>query len=132
VKAVQDPDAARVSADLVARPVLKDIKVLAIDQTLEPGLEGAMPANTVTLEVTPAGALAVGVASQRGALALSLIGREEKPTLLEPVMPRAPKQATVIAPPPSTTTTVRVINGMETTTVTAPVAQGQKNNEGNR
>jgi pilus assembly protein CpaB len=49
----------RISGDLIARPVLKNVSVLAIDQTFEPNLEGALPSNTVTLEVTPEGALAL-------------------------------------------------------------------------
>ncbi|MFN4185324.1 MAG: Flp pilus assembly protein CpaB [Hyphomonas sp.] len=119
------PEDVRRSANVFAQPVLKGVKVLAVDQTFESGLEGARPSNTVTLEVTPEDALLLGAASRRAALGLALIGREEE--LAEAV--EAPKVAvqrpqtrparTQRAP---TTATVRVINGSDDTHVTTPVA----------
>ncbi|MEZ5954601.1 MAG: Flp pilus assembly protein CpaB [Hyphomonas sp.] len=111
----------RISGDLIARPVLRNVTVLAVDQTFDPHLEGARPSNTVTLEVTPEGALALGAASQRGALGLALIGREEEADLIveaktEPVKP-AVVRPTRRAPP---TARVRVINGNSDVEVTAP------------
>lgn len=117
----------RISGDLIARPVLRNITVLAVDQTFEPNQEGALPSNTVTLEVTPEGSLALGAASQRGALGLALIGREEEDTPVVEAKPAPPKPTVVRAAPrrykPSTTR-VRVINGSQETEVSAPVSEG--------
>ena len=118
----------RISGDLIARPVLRNVTVLAVDQTFEPNLEGALPSNTVTLEVTPEGALALGAASQRGALGLALIGRDEEAAVsvvaTKPVPVRKP--AVVRAPRRSSPTTarVRVINGAQETEISAPVSKG--------
>jgi pilus assembly protein CpaB len=123
----------RLSANVLARPVLKHIKVLAVDQTFEANLEGAMPSQTVTLEVTPDDALILGAASQRAALGLALISREEDAMIaaLEPaaapVNVRSPARAT--APKPPSTTTIRVINGAEYVAVEAPVAVGPAKKE---
>ncbi|MBD3769062.1 MAG: Flp pilus assembly protein CpaB [Rhodobacterales bacterium] len=114
----------RISGDLIARPVLKSVFVLAVDQTFDPNLEGAMPSNTVTLEVTPEGALALGAASQRGALGLSLIGRDEEAELIVATQETKPAPAVVRSPVRRTTTQVRVINGSQETEVSAPVSQG--------
>lgn len=122
------PEDARMSANLIAKPVLKSVRVLAVDQAFEAGLEGARPSNTVTLEVTPADALLLGAASQRAALGLALIGRaEEAAEIVEaPVLslppPRTPSRPVRSTPRASTTTTIRVINGTEDSQVTAPVA----------
>lgn len=119
----------RISGDLVARPVLRNVTVLAIDQTFDPNLEGASPSKTVTLEVTPEGSLAVGAASQRGALGLALIGREEEAELVVEAQADVKKPAVVRsvmrprAPAPSTAR-VLVINGSQETEVTAPVSEG--------
>lgn len=115
----------RISGDLIARPVLKNVSVLAIDQTFEPNLEGALPSNTVTLEVTPEGALALGAASQRGALGLALIGRDEEAELIVAMQQEAKKPAvvrTVVRRRTPSTTQVRVINGNQETEVSAPVS----------
>jgi pilus assembly protein CpaB len=115
----------RISGDLIARPVLKNVSVLAIDQTFEPNLEGALPSNTVTLEVTSEGALALGAASQRGALGLALIGRDEEAELIVAMQQEAKKPAvvrTVVRRRTPSTTQVRVINGNQETEVSAPVS----------
>lgn len=121
------PENARWSADVFAKPVLKGVKVLAVDQIFEAGLEGARPSNTVTLEVTPEDALLLGAASRRAALGLALIGREEElsevvetPKVVPPKKPQTRPARTVRAP---TTATVRVINGTEDEQVTTPVAK---------
>lgn len=122
-------EGARVSANILARPVLRHVKVLAVDQTFDPNLEGAKPSQTVTLEVTPEDALALGAASQRAALGLALISRdeeamvqavtEEKPVVVKPVVqPRTVRTAPV-------TTTVRVINGNKDEQVSAPVDRSE-------
>lgn len=124
------PEGARVSANILARPVLRHVKVLAVDQTFESNLEGAKPSQTVTLEVTPEDALALGAASQRAALGLALISRdeeamvqavtEEKPVVVKPVV--QPRTVRNSAP---TTTTVRVINGSKDEQVSAPVDRSE-------
>ncbi|MFN7180193.1 Flp pilus assembly protein CpaB [Hyphomonas sp.] len=124
-------EGARVSANILARPVLRHVKVLAVDQTFDSNLEGAKPSQTVTLEVTPEDALALGAASQRAALGLALISRdeeamvhavtEEKPVVVKPVVQPRP---TVRASAP-TTTTVRVINGNKDEEVSAPVDRSE-------
>jgi pilus assembly protein CpaB len=121
------PEDARRSADVFAQPVLKGVKVLAVDQIFESGLEGARPSNTVTLEVTPEDALLLGAASRRAALGLALIGREEElkevvevPKTVPPKKPQTRPARTVRAP---TTATVRVINGENDAQVTTPVAK---------
>ena len=116
----------RVSGDVIARSVLKNVNVLAIDQSFEAGLEGARPSSTVTLEVTPDDALALSAASQRGALGLSLIGRHEEAALVaeirkSPAPVRVVSRARVARAP--TTTRIRVINGDSETEVTTPVAR---------
>lgn len=117
----------RISGDLIARPVLRNVTVLAVDQTFDPNLEGALPSNTVTLEVTPEGALALGAASQRGALGLALIGREEDAELIVETKTEPVKKPAVVRAPRSTAPTtakVRVINGAQETEVSAPVSEG--------
>ncbi|MFT5775571.1 Flp pilus assembly protein CpaB [Hyphomonas sp.] len=116
----------RVSGDVIARSVLKNVNVLAIDQSFEAGLEGARPSSTVTLEVTPDDALALSAASQRGALGLSLIGRHEEAALVAeirklPAPVGVVSRARVTRAP--TTTRIRVINGDAETEVTTPVAR---------
>lgn len=122
-------EGARVSASILARPVLRHVKVLAVDQTFDPNLEGAKPSQTVTLEVTPEDALALGAASQRAALGLALISRDEeamvqavtdeKPVVVKPVVqPKTVRTAPV-------TTTVRVINGNNDVQVSAPIDRAE-------
>jgi len=119
-------EAVRVNSRLIARPVLKNVKVLAIDQTFEPGLEGARPSSTVTLEVTQDGALRLGAAGVQGSLGLALIGREEKADVITEVKATPASRKAVVrraAPRPATTANVRVINGDRETVVTAPVSK---------
>ena len=117
-------DAVRVTADLIARPVLQNVKVLAVDQTFDSGLEGARPSSTVTLEVSPDGALRLGAAGMQGALGLALIGRKEEAEVIRLV--KAEPNRPVVrrrAPKAPSTADVRVINGDKEVTVTAPAAQ---------
>lgn len=121
-KSYQEGETLRMSGNLVARPILKNVKVLAIDQTFDSGLEGARVSNTVTLEVTPEGALVLGAASMQGALGLALIGREEEADVIE-IVKKQPSR-TVVSRPVSRgprTMNVRVINGDRETRVDAPV-----------
>lgn len=119
----------RMSGKLIARTVLKGVRVLAVDQTFESGLEGARPSNTVTLEVTPEDALQLGAASQRAALGLALIGRAEEaieivaaPPVAAAPPPRPQTRSPRAAAPRASTTTIRVINGSEDSEVKTPVA----------
>ena len=116
-------EAISVSATLIARPILRNVKVLAVDQTFESGLEGARPSSTVTLEVTPEGALVMGASGMKNSLGLALIGREEEAGVISVV--KAEPEKTVVrrsVPRSSGTTNVRVINGDKETKVNAPVA----------
>lgn len=122
-----------VSGEYLAQPVLKNVHVLAVDQMFNPGMEGAHPSNTVTLEVSSGDALKLGVASQRGTLGLALIGREEDIQVevaerIVPVVRRAPvRRARVVAKPKKMTVTV--INGSKLTEVTTPVSKQNKKEE---
>lgn len=119
-------DGERASGDVIARSVLRNVNVLAIDQTFESGLKGARPSSTVTLEVRPDDALALSAASQRGALGLALIGRREESGLVAEI-PKGPEPVRVISRPHAarapSTVRIRVINGDAETQVTTPVAR---------
>jgi pilus assembly protein CpaB len=121
------PEGSRVSANILARPVLRHVKVLAVDQSFEANLEGAKPSQTVTLEVTPDDALLLGAASQRASLGLALISRDEEAMVaaLSPPKPvdvkRVVQPGTVRRAPANTT--VRVINGESDVEVSAPIAR---------
>ena len=119
----------RVSANILARPVLRHVKVLAVDQTFDPNLQGALPSQTVTLEVTPEDALVIGAASQRAALGLALISRDEE-AMVAAITPEKPVEVKKVVQPGTVrrspgTTTVRVINGDSDVKVTAPIAQSE-------
>ncbi len=120
-------DMMAVSGDIVARPVLKNALVLAVDQNFDPDMEGASVSNTVTLEVTPESALVLGAAGERSSLGLTLIGRDEETGSVAEIA--APKPKAVARPrpvrraPAPKKAAIRVINGTEETTVTAPVAK---------
>ncbi len=115
---------ARASETVAARPVLRNVRVLAVDQIFESGLEGARPANTVTFEVTPEDALQLSAANQRAALGLALVGRDEPETVAQVEAPRPrPQTRPVRRAPRAATAPVRVINGSQDTVVTAPVAR---------
>ena len=81
----------------------------------------------MTLEVTPEGSLALGAASQRGALGLALIGRDEEAELVVATRKEVKKPAvvrTAVRRRSPFTTQVRVINGNQETEVSAPVSPG--------
>lgn len=127
------PEGARISANILARPVLRHVKVLAVDQTFEPNMEGAKPSQTVTLEVTPDDALVLGAASQRAALGLALISRDEE-ALVAAVTPKKPVSVKPVVQPAfgrsaAVTTTVRVINGESDVKITAPIARAETKGE---
>lgn len=112
----------RVTNEMFAKPVVKNVKVLAVDQTLDTSLEGAVVSKTITLEVTPDQAVTLGAAARSGSLSLALIGRSEE-------IEEQPKRKTAIrraaTPRKSSqpkTATIRVINGADETKVTTPVS----------
>ncbi|MBK8199058.1 MAG: Flp pilus assembly protein CpaB [Acidobacteria bacterium] len=119
----------RMSANILARPVLRHVKVLAVDQSFDPNLEGAVPSQTVTLEVSPEDALVLGAASQRAALGLALISRDEE-AMVAAITPEAPVEVKKVVQPgtgrrAAVNTTVRVINGASDVSVTAPISQSE-------
>lgn len=121
------PEGSRVSANILARPVLRHVKVLAVDQSFDPNMEGAMPSQTVTLEVTPEDALMLGAASQRASLGLALISRDEE-AMVAAITPEKPATVKRVVQPSSVrrapaNTTVRVINGDSDVEVSAPIAR---------
>lgn len=122
------PEGARISANILAKPVLRHVKVLAVDQSFDPNMEGAMPSQTVTLEVTPDDALLLGAASQRASLGLALISRDEE-AMVAAITPQKPVDVKRVVQPASVrrapaNTTVRVINGERDEEVSAPIARG--------
>lgn len=123
------PEGARVSANILARPVLRHVKVLAVDQSFDANMEGAAPSQTVTLEVTPEDALVLGAASQRAALGLALISRDEE-AIVASITPEEKVEVKKVVQPGSgkrapVNTTVRVINGASDVSVTTPIARSE-------
>lgn len=120
---------------IVANPILHDVNVLAVDQTFDPGLEGARPSNTVTLEVTPEQAMVLGVSAQRATLGLSLIGREEEKAISEapkivPVRKVRGSHVSKTKPQAPKFQKVTIIHGTSETEVSAPVAKSGMAQEG--
>lgn len=121
-----------------ATPLLKGVLVLAADQTFTELVEGALPAQTVTVAVTPADALRLSAAARDSRLGLALLGREEAekleaaagranasapaPPRVKPQVTRRPTATTRRAVPrrPSKVA-VTVVHGVDAETVTAPV-----------
>ncbi len=123
-----------VSGEFLAKPVLKNVHVLAVDQAFNPGMEGAHPSSTVTLQVSADDALKLGVASQRGVLGLALISHEEdiqveKVERAKPVVRRAPRPRAPAVTKPSVTQ-VTVINGSKQTELSTPTSNQRSKTEG--
>jgi pilus assembly protein CpaB len=130
------PEGARISANILARPVLRHVKVLAVDQTFGGNHEGAIPSQTVTLEVTPDDALVLGAASQRAALGLALISRDEE-AMVAAITPEKVAEVKRVVQPSmrpkaAVNTTVRVINGASDVEVSAPIDRTETKKEGTR
>jgi pilus assembly protein CpaB len=122
-------EGSRVSANILARPVLRHVKVLAVDQSFEANLEGAKPSQTVTLEVSPDDALLLGAASQRASLGLALISRDEE-AMVAAITPPKPMDVKRVVQPATVrrapaNTTVRVINGESDVEVSTPIARAE-------
>ena len=113
------------------KTILENIRVLAIDQSFQEHLEGAAPARTVTLQVTPKQSKTLGLAGQTAEIGLVL--RPEEDTDLETPKPR-PRPVAARAPvrPKSKPkfVDIRVIQGEQEETVTAPNAQDKTQNGG--
>jgi pilus assembly protein CpaB len=106
-----------------AETVLSDVRVIAIDQQLvqgaTPGSAEAQPARTVTLEVTPAEAERIAVATRLGRLSLAVRPAE---SVSAPASKDFPRQtatwASDVSPalrgtPANAPQTMRLINGSE-------------------
>lgn len=104
-----------------ARTLIEDVRVLAVDQSFSVNLEGAAPANTVTLQVTPSQAKAVGLAAQTSEIGLVLRPKGEE-TLEAPKPRRVVRRTPVQAVPVKRFTPIRVIQGEAEETVSAPIA----------
>ncbi len=109
------------------RVIVRGVQVLAADQTFSQVVEGALPANTVTLALTPADATKVLTAARGHELGLALIGREElERRAAEPApKPAAPRRAMRVvreaAPSKPEMKDITVILGDREVSVTAPV-----------
>lgn len=113
-----------------AKTLLQDVRVLAVDQLFHESIDGAAPARTVTLQVTPEQAHDLGSAVGAGRIGLALRGKDDV-TILPPPEPVRPRRViTRRAAPKKTTATIRVIQGDEETTVSAPVARTRSATEG--
>jgi len=97
--------------------IVRNVRVLAIDQQFGDGLDGATLARSVTLEVSPTQAGLLTAGADIGRLGLSLRA-EQDVSLAEPV--RKARPAPVRR---SSTAAIRVIEGEEEKTVTTPVAR---------
>lgn len=105
--------------------LLSNVRVLAVDQSFAEGLDGAKVARTVTLQVTPEQAKALGVAVESGSIGLALRRADDE---TEPSIVAAPPRravATYRQPAKSAFANIRVIAGEDEETVSAPVAQSK-------
>lgn len=98
-----------------ASTIVRDVRVLAVDQRSDPGSDGPILSRAVTLEVSPQDAEAIAVAKQRGSIQLTLrnpmnrslgepLGAEElesrTPLVIAASMPMlTASNATSVAPP---------------------------------
>jgi len=111
------------------RLIVSNALVLAADQTFSQVVEGALPANTVTLALTPKDATAVMTAARGHELGLALIGREElerraaepKPAPKPAVRRTVVRQAAAPQPKGPAMKEIKVILGDRESSVTAPV-----------
>ena len=108
----------------VAKTLLENVRVLAVDQKFQENLEGAAPARTVTLQVTPAQARRLGLASETADIGLVLRPKKEE-SLNEARKPQpAPRPVINRAPVKQVPkfTNIRVIQGDREESVSTPVA----------
>ncbi len=110
-----------------ARTLLEDVRVLAVDQLFHNDAEGAAVARTVTLQVLPEQARALGLAVDKGRLGLALRPSGEEAQVKVPATPvTRPKRVVVRTPakPAPSFANIRVIQGDTEETVRAPAAPG--------
>ena len=108
-----------------AKTILENVRVLAVDQMFESDVEGAAVARTVTLQVLPEQARAIGVAVDKGRLGLALLPKSDGALAIAPVRkpvvrPRRISTKPAAKPKPKYAD-IRVIQGDEEETVKAPV-----------
>ncbi|MEM9670620.1 MAG: Flp pilus assembly protein CpaB [Pseudomonadota bacterium] len=102
--------------------VVRNVRVLAIDQSFDDKTDGPALARSVTLEVTPSQAGLLISGSDIGRMGLALRA-EEDISLAEP----KPKVRTVRQAPRPRRASIRIIEGEEEKTVSAPAARKNKN-----
>jgi len=115
-----------------AQTLLQNIRVLAVDQKFQENLEGAAPARTVTLQVTPSQARRLGLASETTDIGLVLRPKKDEP-LSEVRKPRPvqrPAINRVPVKPVQKFTDIRIIQGDQEESVSAPVARSDDTNGG--
>jgi pilus assembly protein CpaB len=95
----------------VTETILKNIKVLAVDQTAATDTNEPVIVRAVTLEVTPKQAEVLVQARTEGEIQLTLRNPTQIESKPEAVAQPAPKQAAPNRPRPSSSTTVTVIRG---------------------
>ncbi|MEM6900997.1 MAG: Flp pilus assembly protein CpaB [Pseudomonadota bacterium] len=100
--------------------LVRNVRVLAVDQAFGDELDGATLARSVTLEVTPTQAGSLTAGADIGRLGLALRA-EEDVSIAEPVVRR--RRAAPVRRP--SRASVRIIEGEEEKTVTTPVARAQ-------
>ncbi|MEE9380372.1 MAG: Flp pilus assembly protein CpaB [Hyphomonadaceae bacterium] len=81
---VSEPDNSRGPSRPQAEIILQNVRVLAVDQAQETEGEGAMLADTVTLEVSATGAARISLSSEVGKLSLALRAKVSADTAATP------------------------------------------------
>ena len=118
------------NSDSKAEVILQDVRVLAVDQTVQTESDGAISAETVTLEVTPVGAARISLAADIGKLSLALRGKTSSDAATTQAanevvrLPgrRTPRLVSGARRTPSKTD-IRLIQGDTEETVETPVAE---------
>lgn len=105
-----------------AKTLLTDIRVLAVDQTFTDSVEGAAVARTVTLQVSPSQARSLGKAVQSGRIGLVLRPTGEKTLAPKPRSTPRPVVAKAPSKRAPSFANIRVIEGDEEKTISAPDA----------
>ncbi len=109
------------SGNFIAEPVLFDVRVLGVGQVMNPHSEGAIPVRNVTLEATPDAAAALGVAAERGELALLLRGEGDPDAKVEPMQIGRPARRS--GPRRPSRANIRMLNGAADETIETPLAR---------
>jgi len=105
----------RVKQRAVTETILRDIKVLAVDQTASPDKNEPVIVRAVTLEMTPKQAEKLVNARTEGSIQLTLRNPNDEYMEPAPVVAKpAPRSVKRAAPRPSNATTVEIIRGTTT------------------